>query len=161
MVRVAFIGEFAHFADLDDLMRKYHIAKCVIDALPETRKCRNFAARHPGKVFLCYYSDYQKNEATWSPEKTQVTVNRTELLDRSHYALANGETVLPQESETISEFAQHCSNVARVLHKDPESGLSRYAYIQTGADHYRHSFGYCLLALSQAVTGFFSNCNLE
>ena len=58
--------------------------------------------------------------------------------------------LLPAECETVHEFARHCANVARVLQTDPDAGASRYAYIKTGPDHYRHAFNYMTMALQNA-----------
>jgi hypothetical protein len=155
------IAEVPDFQDLTELMRKYHVGRCVIDAMPETRKCREFAQSYPGKVFLCYYSESQKGGPAWNDEKYTVTINRTECLDQSHFVIASGEVILPAQNEAVNEFAQHCSNIARVLHKDDDTGMSKYIYIQTGPDHFRHSWGYCYLALLRAATGFFAECSLD
>jgi hypothetical protein len=154
------IAEVPGFQDLTELMRKYHIERCVIDGMPEIHKCREFAQAHPGKVFLCYYSESQKGGPAWNDDKYQVNINRTEALDQSHFAIAAGEVILPSQNEAVNEFAKHCSNIARVLHKDEDTGMSKYMYIQTGPDHLRHSWGYCYLALLRASTGFFSGCDL-
>lgn len=139
---IVFIGTLKDFSDLDDLMRKYNVKKGVLDALPETRLAREFADQHRGKVYLCYYQEHQKGGFSWNERDLTVKANRTEALDASHAELAQGKVILPKESETIHEFARHCSNVARVLQTDPESGSSRYVYIQTGPDHYRHAQSY-------------------
>ena len=89
-----------------------------------------------------------------------VAVNRTEALDASHAELAQGKVLLPRESETLHEFARHCANIARVLQTDPETGTSRYNYIKTGPDHYRHAQSYESLARNQALGGVFSGCDL-
>jgi hypothetical protein len=53
-------GKYEKFRDLDSLMRKFNISRCVVDALPETRLARDFAGRHRGKVFCCFYQEHQK-----------------------------------------------------------------------------------------------------
>ena len=154
---ITHIGEYLHFADVADLARRFNVSCCVIDGMPETRAARDFASTSVGKVFLCFYSDSQKSNFLWSTKDNTVKVGRTESLDQSHTAITSGEVVLPAESETLHEFARHCANVARVIHKEPDTGLSKYLYIQTGPDHYRHSWNYLNLALCQAGQSFFKN----
>jgi hypothetical protein len=75
-----------------------------------------------------------------------VSANRIEALDASHNELIKADVVLPRECPTIQEFAQQCTNVARVLQTDPDTGSSRYVYIRTGDDHYRHAQSYECMA---------------
>ena len=51
---------YKDWEDLDRLMKNFHVSRCVVDALPETRNARAFAERHRGKVFLNYYNEHQK-----------------------------------------------------------------------------------------------------
>ena len=41
--QIVHIGKYEKFNDLDSLMRKFNISRCVVDALPETRLAREFA----------------------------------------------------------------------------------------------------------------------
>ena len=143
---IVHVAAFPDWSHLDTLMRRFNVVRAVIDALPETRLSREFAKRHKGKVFCCFYSEHQKNGYGWNEREFTVTANRTESMDASHNEVSMGNVLLPAECETIHEFARHCSNVARVLQTDPETGNSRYIYIKTGRDHYRHAQSYECLA---------------
>lgn len=131
-------------------MRRFNVQRAVIDALPETRLSREFAKRYGGKAFCCFYSEHQKGGYGWNERELTVTANRTESMDASHNEISMGNVLLPAEGETIHEFARHCSNVARVLQTDPDTGASRYVYIKTGPDHYRHAVNYMTMALQSA-----------
>ncbi len=159
--KIVHVGTVESFEDLSKLMKEFNVAKAVVDALPETRKVREFASAHRGKVFLCYYRDHQTGGYAWNEKTLTVATNRTEALDASHAELAEGTVELPAESKELQEFAQHCSNVARVLHTDPETGSSRYVYIKTGADHYRHAQSYEAMARGFGAGGFFKNRDLS
>ena len=80
-----------------------------------------------------------------------VAANRTESLDASHNELSQGNIILPRNSETIQEFARQCANVARVLETDPDTGSSRYVYLKTGPDHFRHAFSYESMARQSQI----------
>jgi hypothetical protein len=158
--KVIFIGAIKAFKELDSLMKRFNVARAVVDALPETRLARDFARRHNGRVFCCFYQEHQKGGYAWNERELTVSANRTESLDASHNELAQGNVILPSQSETMQEFARHCANVARVLQTDPETGSSRYVYIKTGLDHYRHAWNYAVMGLQFAIQGFFGKCDL-
>jgi hypothetical protein len=153
--QIVYIGIVESFNDLNSLMKRFRIVRAVIDALPETRKAREFADQHPGKVFLCYYQEHQKGGYRWNEKELTVSANRTEALDASHAELAQEQVFLPAECEVIHEFARQCANIARVLQTDPETGSSRYVYLKTGEDHYRHSQSYECIARNYGAGGFF------
>jgi len=157
---IVHIASFPDWSHLDSLMKRFNVAKAVIDALPETRLSREFAKRHQGKVFCCFYNEHQKGSYAWNERELTVVANRTESLDASHTEINQGLVTLPAESETIQEFARQLSNVARVLQTDPETGSSRYVYIQTGPDHYRHAQSYEAMA-RQRGGGFFDDCDFS
>jgi hypothetical protein len=147
---IVYIGAFPDWSHLDTLMRRFNVSRAVIDALPETRLSREFAKRHGGRAFCCFYSEHQKGGYGWNERELTVTANRTESMDASHNEISMGNILLPAENETVHEFARHCSNVARVLQTDPDTGASRYVYIKTGPDHYRHATNYMTMAMQSA-----------
>lgn len=147
--------------DLDDLMQRFHVARCVVDGLPETRNARAFAERHKRKVFLNYYSIHQKGSYRWNEKDLTVTEDRTESLDASHNEIQDGELVLPRESNIVREFAQHCHNVAKRLEEDEETGSKRYVYVKLGDDHFRHSLNYSVIARSFAQKSMFGKYDLS
>jgi len=159
--RIVYVGAFPDWNHLDSLMKRFNVSRAVIDALPETRLAREFAQQHRGKVYLCYYSEHQKGSYAWNEREPTVTANRTESLDASHNELSGGDVILPAESETLHEFARQCSNIARVIQTDPETGSTRYIYLKTGDDHYRHAFNYECAARNFGANSAFADCNLS
>lgn len=155
--QIVYVGAFPDWSYLNSLIKRFNVVRAVIDALPETRLAREFAQKHRGKVYLCYYQEHQKGAYAWNDRELTVTTNRTEALDASHTELCQGKVILPKECETMHEFARHCSNVARVLQTDPETGASRYVYLKTGDDHYRHAFSYECIARQSCPEFLFPN----
>jgi len=160
-------GEIVHLSvyleweDLDSLMRNFNVARCVVDALPETRNARAFATRFPGRVYLNYYNVNQKGSYKWDEKTSIVQCNRTESLDASHRQIAEEEVVLPKDCEITQEFAQHLHNVAKKLEEDDETGSKRYVYVKLGPDHFRHAFNYETMARQFSSTGFFAGTDLS
>jgi len=155
------IGEYRDFEQLDGLMKAFNIIRCVIDGMPETRKAREFADRFPGRVFLNWYSAHQKGAYAWDEGKKQVSVNRTESLDASHDALSRKVVVLPRQCEAVEEFAKHCSNTAKKLEEDEETGSKVYTWVKLGPDHYRHAFNYFCIAADYSANSVFAGTNLQ
>lgn len=141
---------YKDWEELDQLMRNFHVSRCVVDALPETRNARAFAERHKGKVYLNYYNEYQKGSYAWNEKELMVQCNRTESLDASHREIMEQSIILPRECEITQEFAKHLHNVAKKLEEDEESGSKRYVYVKLGSDHFRHAFNYECMARQNA-----------
>ncbi len=38
-------------------MERFQVERCVIDGLPETHATREFARRHAGQVYLCFFNE--------------------------------------------------------------------------------------------------------
>jgi len=137
---------YKDWEELDRLMRNFHVSRCVVDALPETRNARAFAERHKGKVYLNYYNEHQKGSYAWNEKELIVSCNRTESLDASHREIMEQSIILPKECEITQEFAKHLHNVAKKLEEDEETGSKRYVYVKLGPDHFRHSYNYEAMA---------------
>ena len=135
---------------LDSLMKRFKVMRCVVDALPNTKSARSFAERFPGRVFMCYYSEYQRGCYKWNEKDMTVYANRTESLDSSHKDITEMNVVLPRSSDIMRMFATQMHNTAKRLETDEDTGSQRYVYLKLGADHYRHAFSYCMMALKDS-----------
>ena len=131
---------------LDGLMKRFKVMRCVVDAMPNTKAARLFSERFPGRVFLCYYNEHQKGNYRWSEKEMVVHANRTESLDSSHREITEQRVFIPRESDMVKLFAAHMHNVAKKLETDDETGSSRYVYLRLGDDHFRHAYNYECMA---------------
>ena len=134
------------FSDLDRIMEQFNIWRCVIDGLPETHATRDFARRHPGKVFLCFFNESQRGTPKWDRKSDMVQLNRTEALDASRAAIREKKLVLPRRQPIIEEVAQHMSADAKILQENEETGEKKYRYVRTSEDHFSLAFTYAWLA---------------
>jgi len=124
------------FAELDDLMKRFKVERCVIDGLPETHATRDFAHRHRGKVFMCFFNETQRGSAHREHATQIVQVNRTEALDASRAAVRQKKLVLPRRVPLVELFAQHMAADAKVLEEDEATEAKKYRYLRTGEDHF-------------------------
>jgi len=139
------------FSDLDELMKRFSIHKCVIDGMPETHATRAFAQRHRGRVFLNFFNENQRGSTNWNRDDLKVEVNRTEALDASRAAIREKSVVLPRRVPLVEEFAKHMAANAKILEEDEDTGAKRYRYVKTGEDHFSLAFTYAWMAATSYV----------
>ena len=147
--QIVYLGTHQSYAELDDLMKRFRVTCCVVDAMPELHATRAFAERHSGDVFMCFFNEHQKGEPKWDHEKRLVLVNRTEAMDISRGVLRDRKRILPRRSPVVEEFAAHVANNAKRLEEDQETGEQRYKYVRTGPDHFSLALTYDCLAATR------------
>ena len=136
------------FSDLDVIIDRFNVERCVIDGLPETHATREFASRHSGRVFMNFFNEHQRGSANWNRDAMTVNINRTEALDASRSAVREQSIVLPRRLPIVEEFAKHMAADAKVLDEDEDTGIKKYRYIRTGENHFSMAFTYAWLAAS-------------
>jgi hypothetical protein len=139
-------GVYQDFSELDELIIRFGVVRCVIDGLPETHATREFARKHGSRVSMNFFNENQRGAAKWDDEAQTVQINRTEALDASRAAVRGKKLVLPGQSPIIEEFARHMSADAKILDEDEETGAKKYRYIRTGVDHFSLAFTYAWMA---------------
>lgn len=143
---VVYLGVHHSYQELDELIKRFKVHMCVIDALPEIHATRAFAARHHGIVWLNYFNESQKGEPRWDPKTRIVQENRTEALDMSRATVREGRLVLPRACPLVAAFAAHMAADAKRLDEDPDTGEQTYRYIRAGTDHFSLAFTYDTIA---------------
>jgi len=139
------------FSQLNNLMREYNVKVCVIDALPETRKAREFQAdQERGKVWLCYYAGSDdgtkyEDDAVWNKKERIVNVDRTRSLDRTFTRFYDIENHLPENIKGVYDYYKQMKAPVRVL-VEKKDGKKVAKYIESGQDHYAHAENYCTIA---------------
>ncbi len=151
---IIYLGIHREYAELDELIRRFSVRTCVIDALPEIHVTRALASRQRGTVWLNYFNENQRGQPRWDVEQHIVQENRTEVLDLSRTAIRRREVVLPRRLPIVEEFALHLTHDAKRLVEDEETGAQAYRYLRTGVDHFSLAFTYeCLAALREVGSG--------
>ena len=146
---IVFIGTAQSYEELDSLVERFKVSRCVIDAMPEIHATREFAKRHAGVAWLCYFNESQKGSAKWDREQHIVQLNRTEALDAAKKGIRDGEVILPRRVPLLDTFAEHLASDAKRLIEDEETGAKSYRYVRTGTNHYSLAFTYDWLASEQ------------
>lgn len=155
--QVLAVGKTVHFEELDKLMELYNIAYCIIDMQPERRKAYEFAARHWGKVRLCYYGrGIQGKQIHITTEddtnsELNVTVDRTSWLDLALSRFRARSIVLPKDIPR--EYRSHIKSPVRIYEKDSDGNpVAKYTKGSNDADHFAHARTYSEIALPLATS---------
>jgi hypothetical protein len=141
------------FEELDELMERFSVERCVIDGLPETHATRAFAKRHAGRVYLNFFNENQRGSAAWSIQERIVQINRTEALDASRAAIRDKLVRLPRRDRLVEQFAQQMAADAKVLDENEDTGAKRYRYIKIGTNHFSLAFTYAWIAADRVYAG--------
>jgi len=140
------LGIYREFHQLDDLMGRFKVDRCVIDGMPETHATAEFARRHPGSVFMSFFSEGQHGFPKWDQHENRVSINRTDALDASRAAVRNKKLILPRRDPMVELFAKQMTADAKKLEEDEETGAQKYHYIKTGENHFSFALTYAWLA---------------
>jgi hypothetical protein len=151
-----YIGEVSEFEDVAQLMRIHGVKTTVVDALPETRKAREFQEGFPrGKIWLAYYTSQKvgskkESEMTWDTDELTVNIDRTRALDATLSLFtdaARGEpgNTLPGNAKDIPDYYTHLKALERRLVTDA-NGNQLAVYVSASPDHYAHAENYLNMA---------------
>lgn len=144
-------GDVDSFEELGRIAVRFHVERTVIDALPETRKAREYQARHkPGQVWLAYYvtqkTGIKKGDAAqWDAANGVVNLDRTRTLDACFSRFYEGENTLPANARDIRDYYSHLKAQVRTLEDGP-NGEKVAVYVESGPDHMSHAEAYAYTA---------------
>jgi len=150
---VVYVGTRQEYSELDELMKRFQVSRCVIDALPEIHATREFANRSSGRVHMNYFVESQRGSYSWDHKEHIVRENRTEALDASRKIVRDGRVVFPRAGKLMQEFAAHMASDVKQLIEDEATGQKAYRYVRTGTDHYSLAFTYDCIAWSREHWG--------
>lgn len=154
--RVIRAFKLSDFEELDNIIIKYSVNGCVIDANPERRKAIEFCNRFYGLAYACFYGRDQKGRDTiFGSDLPTVTVDRTSWLDLSLGRFKAKRILLPYD--LCMEYKDHVMNSIKIYRKD-SNGNPIATYINgRNPDHYAHARNYAEIAFNIAIS---SNKNM-
>lgn len=137
--RVVAVGKTDTFQMLQRPLNKYNVAKVVIDAMPETKKARDYIRGIDIDGWLCRRSERLQSERKEGEE--EIKVNATEHHD-NFMAQFNEETIiLPRDLP--DEAKDHLTNPVRVLEETKNGKKARW---KKGINHHWDGGAYALEA---------------
>jgi len=129
------------FERVAQLMHRYGVIRCVIDAMPNKNPARKLATEFPGRVYMAYYSEVQKDDVRFDEENYKVLINRTESLDAAAAQVTRHQVILPRLDEMVNLFMEHLCNMAKDRQED-KYGQLKEVWVHIGDDHFCHANNY-------------------
>lgn len=147
------MGAVREWSDLSILMAQYRVRNCVIDALPEGHKAKEWAAEFPGRVLRAFYPTeaalpgklWRAHEKDGEIIDGEIQINRTMAMDLVFATIARGDEHWPAAIHNNSEVVSHLTQPVRVV-VDDKRGQARATWEHVGPDHFYHACVYDLIA---------------
>jgi hypothetical protein len=148
------VGQAESFNELHDIARKMNVKYCVIDAMPETHKIKEFAKSEPYAVSRAFCSEYYTaGRPTWDSKQGTVKANRNEWMDKVHEMVVTKRIRLPRQCPEIMNYADSLTRTAKTIIEHPETGIRKPRWLKLSGgqgDHYYLATLYFLLAASRS-----------
>lgn len=132
-LKFVWFEETEHWRRLDELMERYGVHYCVIDAMPNKHSAKQFASKYPGRVSIQYFKQgpQTKRQEVYEGECNieVINVDRTESLDSTIDKMENGSIQFPSRSLVSGALLSVVEDVRRHLKKL----IVRYEYQDNGS----------------------------
>jgi len=141
------------FGDLHLLAQKMNVRFCVIDAMPEDHKTKEFAKEEPYAVYRAYCSEhYAAGRPNWDSKQGTVKSNRNEWMDKVHEVVVSKKIRIPRSCPETQLYSVSMTKTAKSVIEHPETGVRKPRWLKligSPGDHYYLSTLYFLLAASR------------
>ena len=137
------VGAVRTFHEIVDIIRRYDVDSCVIDAMPETRKAQELRdqCQEEGicQVWLARFHPTPRVGAQQYGMKLNyktrvVTIDRTQVFDATFDEIKDGKMFFPEDIMTVLGWSQQMRAPVRVLNENK----SRIIWTEgSSPDHYR------------------------
>jgi len=135
-----FQGDAEDYKPLDAAMERWPKAIAIIDAGGDLIGSRAFAARWPGRVFICYLTgDRKKNElVSWGDgdEHGAVTVDRNRMIQLVVDEFRDKRIPVQGVEADWYEYWLDWNNLSKIKILDPATNAVKgFKWVRTGRDH--------------------------
>lgn len=152
--RLWYAADLGSIAEVEALLERFRVTRCVVDMQPETHLVVDFARRHAGRVVLARYGRQDPGHESSTEHGVRILkVNRNEAIEESVARFVAGMNELPGEArqlgghvtDGLGEYYREAVALRRVILPDA-SGNWESRWVGTG-DHYAHAEVYASLAM--------------
>ena len=139
----------SHTKKIAEFLSKYkgYVKKIVCDAGPDITRyyslkdmCKEAGIK--ASVYACYYTTPPaKTEIQWNEKENNVTVGRSESIEKVIDEIHDGNFVIPgydKNTERVDTLMEHFTNIA-AERTQSKSGNEFILYVNTGPDHFLHA----------------------
>lgn len=133
-------GDCHDYTELEKHMDRWKKAICVMDAGGDLIGSRKFAAKYPGRVFLCYFREDRKTKelVQWSKGQEQgvVTADRNRMIQLVVDEFSDKRIPLQGTETDWYEYWLDWNNLSRKKIDDPTTQQFKgFKWIRAGRDH--------------------------
>ena len=155
-IRLLYAAELESFDDIPNLIDKFGVIFCMVDALPNKHSVRRLQKMYPAKVWMCYYNNNQKERISWKKDREKgefwVVADKIETMDEMATRFINREIILPRLDAKLNTYISHLTNWAKDK-EEKSDGRVEWVYKKLGADHYTMATNYAMLGINKLSTG--------
>jgi len=155
--RLLHAAVYDSFGDLPNIMDRYEVVFCVIDALPNKHSARTFMNQYLGRVYLAYYNVNQKELIKWyrdeKSKEYRVVADKIETLDKMSQRFVDHRVVLPRLSPILDQYIRQLCNWAKDR-VEKSDGRVVFEYKKIGEEHFTMATNYAMMAVEKVSTGF-------
>ena len=132
------------FQRLPELMERYNIWVCVIDALPNKNSSRWFKNKYlkDNRVYMAYYTRTKDGDVTTNDKDGVVNIDRTETFKYTFNRIYNGEIAIPVGADIMEIWEEHMTNLKKETVENEDTGDVSEMFVKTGPDHFNHAHLY-------------------
>jgi hypothetical protein len=152
VAKIVYANTVKSFDQAWKLFNNFNVKFCVVDALPETRKSKEFAAMAPDMIKVCFYKHgLQSREIVNHAENMyHISVSRTMWIDQFLSRFKEGTILLPKDVHR--DYKRHITALIKVPRRNKQ-GEEYFAYDNNGPDHFAHANVYSEIALGRSLGG--------
>ena len=148
--KMLWAGKVADWIALDRLFERMGVRFCIIDALPEKHKAREFIKAF-GHGLLCFFTKSERQGplkvTPKNIEDKEISVNRTEQIDDATSVIIRNQAIIPNHYRTLDggDWVDQMFAPTRIL--DASRNPPVYKWDSGGQpDHHRFADVYCNMA---------------
>lgn len=127
------------FQRLPELMEKYNVQMCVIDAMPNKNSARAFKNKYKGKVFMSFYTSTKNGDYNYNDDSGIVNVDRTESFKALFNDIVTGKIITPAGTQIGDLFNRHHTALKKEAVESETTGEIKEFFVKTDHDHLAHS----------------------
>lgn len=154
--RLWFAATVDSIAEVEQVMGRFNVERCVVDSQPEMHLVAGLAADYPDTVRLARYGRQEPSHVVQPAENGSPTIyaaNRTIAIAETFQAFHDDRLPLPREARTlggrmkagIGEYYRELLALHRQLEPTPDGNWAE-RWLNRGADHFAHAEVYAQLA---------------
>ena len=132
------------FQRLPELMERYNVWVCVIDALPNKNSSRWFKNKYlsDNRVYMAYYTRTKDGDVSTNDKEGVVNIDRTETFKYTFNRIYNGEIAIPVGADIMEIWQEHMTNLKKETVENEDTGDVSEMFVKTGPDHFNHAHLY-------------------